>query len=61
MNPTPKELIRSLPALLPSPLGFCDLCRGAHARSILVGRGPIDGDELITEDEEYDLRDQSRH
>ena len=26
--PTPKALIRSLPALLPSPLGFCDLCRG---------------------------------
>jgi hypothetical protein len=25
---TPKALMRSLPALLPSPLGFCNLCRG---------------------------------
>jgi len=26
--------MRSLPALLPSPLGFCNLCRGVPARSI---------------------------
>jgi hypothetical protein len=31
---TPKALIRSLPALSPSPLGFCDLCRGFPAPSI---------------------------
>ena len=31
---TPKDLIRSLPALSPSPLGFCDLARGFPARSI---------------------------
>jgi len=31
---TPKVLIRSSPALLPSPLGLCDLCRGLPARSI---------------------------
>src|SRR5437762_658830 len=29
-------LFRSLPALLPSPLRFCDLCRGLRARSIRV-------------------------
>jgi len=31
---TPNYLIRSLPALSPSPLGLYDLCRGFPARSI---------------------------
>jgi hypothetical protein len=31
-----KALIRSLPALSPSPLGFCDLCRGLPAPSIEI-------------------------
>jgi hypothetical protein len=31
---TPKVLIRSLPVLSPSPVRFCDLCRGLPARSI---------------------------
>jgi hypothetical protein len=33
-RPIPKALIRSLPALSPSPLGFRDLCRGFRTRSI---------------------------
>jgi hypothetical protein len=28
------KLIRSHPALSPSPLGLCDLCRGLPARSV---------------------------
>jgi hypothetical protein len=36
-NPPKDGLIRSLPAHSPSPLGFCDLCRGFPSRSIRRG------------------------
>jgi hypothetical protein len=34
---TPKTLMRSLPALLPSPLGFYNLCRGVPDGAGWVG------------------------